>query len=170
MGVIPFHSAGGYGCAVDELEQAFREAMARVSAPVTVITTCVDGTPSGTTVSAFASLSIAPPMVVLALDNRGGMIDRLRTAGRAGINILAGDQAGIAQRFARRDLADRFAGLAWRDDHHLPRFDGVAAWLRCEQLTFEPGGDHTIVLGTVAEAVSADARSLAYHMRQFRSL
>ena len=156
--------------AVNELEQSFREAMARVSAPVTVITTCVDGAPSGTTVSAFASLSIAPPMVVFALDNRGGMIDRLRTAGRAGINILAGDQAGIAQRFARRDLADRFAGLAWRDDHHLPRFDGVAAWLRCERLTFEPGGDHTIVLGTVAEAVSVDAPSLAYHMRQFRSL
>ena len=90
---------------------------------------------------------------------------------QGGVNfIINAESDSFAQRFARRDLADRFAGLAWRDDHHLPRFDGVAAWLRCEQLTFEPGGDHTIVLGTVAEAVSADARSLAYHMRQFRSL
>lgn len=144
--------------------------MARVSAPVTVITTWVDGAPSGTTVSAFASLSIAPPMVVFALDNRGGMIDRLRAAGRIGVNILAGDQAEIAQRFARRDLPDRFAGLAWQEDHGLPRFDGVAAWLRCEHLTFEPGGDHTLVLGTVTEASSADRPSLAYQMRQFRSL
>ena len=155
---------------MDELEQAFREAMAHVSAPVTVITTCVDGVPSGTTVSAFASLSIAPPMVVFALDNRGGMIDRLRVTGRIGVNILAGDQAEIAQRFARRDLPDRFAGLAWQEDHGLPRFDGVAAWLRCEHLTFEPGGDHTLVLGTVTEASSADRPSLAYQMRQFRSL
>ncbi|MBK7819755.1 MAG: flavin reductase family protein [Tessaracoccus sp.] len=155
---------------MDELELSFREAMARVSAPVTVITTWVDGAPSGTTVSAFASLSIAPPMVVFALDNRGGMIDRLRAAGRIGVNILAGDQAEIAQRFARRDLPDRFAGLAWQEDHGLPRFDGVAAWLRCEHLTFEPGGDHTLVLGTVTEASSADRPSLAYQMRQFRSL
>ena len=155
---------------MDELELSFREAMARVSAPVTVITTWVDGAPSGTTVSAFASLSIAPPMVVFALDNRGGMIDRLRAAGRIGVNILAGDRAETAQRLARRDLPDRFAGLAWQEDHGLPRFDGVAAWLRCEHLTFEPGGDHTLVLGTVTEASSADRPSLAYQMRQFRSL
>ena len=155
---------------MDELELSFREAMARVSAPVTVITTWVDGAPSGTTVSAFASLSIAPPMVVFALDNRGGMIDRLRAAGRIGVNIRGGDQAETAHRSPRRDLPDRFAGLAWQEDHGLPRFDGVAAWLRCEHLTFEPGGDHTLVLGTVTEASSADRPSLAYQMRQFRSL
>lgn len=156
--------------AVDDLQSTFRDAMARVPAPVTVITTTVDGVPMGTTVSAFASLSIAPPMVLLALDNRGGMIERARATGRIGVNVLAGDQADVAVRFARRDIADRFAGLAWHEDHGLPRIDGVAAWLRCEELTFEPGGDHTIILGTVAAAEAADGSSLAYHLRRFQDL
>ncbi len=155
---------------MDDLQLTFRDAMARVPAPVTVITTTVDGVPTGTTVSAFASLSVSPPMVVFALDNRGGMIARVRAAGRVGVNILAGGQDDVALRFARRDLTDRFDGLAWHDDHGLPRIDGSASWLRCEDLRFEPGGDHTIVLGTVAHAVTGGVRSLAYHMRQFQAL
>lgn len=159
-------SVGG----VDEIQVNFREAMARVPAPVTVITTTVDGSPAGTTVSAFASLSIAPPMVVFALDNRGGMIERVREAGRAGINLLAGDQDEVALRFASRGIPDRFAGLGWCLDHDLPRIDGIAAWLRCEALTFVDGGDHTVVLGTVAQAHTYGNYSLSYHLRQFRGL
>ncbi|NLE98682.1 MAG: flavin reductase family protein, partial [Propionibacterium sp.] len=38
--------------------------MARVPAPVTIVTTAdEEGNPYGTTVSAFASLSVTPPMV-----------------------------------------------------------------------------------------------------------
>lgn len=144
--------------------------MARVPAPVTVITTEFDGSPAGTTVSAFASLSIAPPMVLFALDNRGGMIERVRAAGRVGINLLSGGQESIALRFASRTLPDRFAGLGWREDHGLPRIDGAVAWLRCEQLTFVDGGDHTVVLGTVTDAQTDGDFSLSYHLRQFRGL
>ena len=146
----------------------FREAMARVAAPVTVITTEVDGQPYGTTVSAFASLSIDPPMVVFALDNRGSMIDRLRTTGRAGINVLSGDQGDIAIRFASRSLTDRFDAIRWHSEHRLPRIDGTVAWLRCEELSFLPGGDHTVVLGSVVEADTFGESSLGYHLRQFR--
>ena len=53
---------------MDELEASFRDAMARVPAPVTVITTSADGQPTGTTVSAFASLSIDPPMVRVSME------------------------------------------------------------------------------------------------------
>ncbi|NHB84391.1 flavin reductase family protein [Tessaracoccus sp. HDW20] len=109
---------------MDELETAFRDAMARVAAPVTVITTDDGNRPSGTTVSAFASLSVTPPMVMFALDNRGGMIDRLREAGRVGVNILAGDQADVAIKFAGKHLAERFAGIDWHRDHGLPGSTG----------------------------------------------
>ena len=155
---------------VDELSTTFRDAMARVSSPVTVITTIVDGAPTGTTVSAFASLSVDPPMVFFALDNRGGMIDRVRAAGRIGVNILAAGQDEVALRFARRDLPDRFAGLAWRDDRGLPRIDGAVAWLRCEQLQLVPGGDHTVILGHVDDAATEGERSLGYHLRTFRDV
>lgn len=155
---------------MNELEVIFREAMARVPSPVTVITTTVDDTPAGTTVSAFASLSVDPPMVFFALDNRGGMIERIREAGRVGVNVLAGGQSEVAMRFARRDLADRFYGLAWREDHGLPRIDGAVSWLRCEELQLIPGGDHTVALATVADAETAGDASLGYHLRLFKDV
>ena len=156
--------------AVEDLQARFRDVMARVPSPVTVITTTVDGAPAGTTVSAFASLSVTPPMVLLALDNRGGMIDRVRQSLRIGVNILAGNQADIATRFARRDLPDRFAGLDWEPDHDLPRIAGAVGWLRCEQVELIPGGDHTVLLAHVADAHAVGESSLGYHLRHFRNV
>lgn len=153
-----------------QLEVIFREAMARVPSPVTVITTAVDGVPTGTTVSAFASLSVDPPMVFFALDNRGGMIERIRESGRVGVNVLAGDQSEVAMRFARRDLPDRFFGLDWQEDHGLPRLGGTVSWLRCEDLQLIPGGDHTVVLATVADAETSGDASLGYHLRLFKDV
>lgn len=143
--------------------------MARVPAPVTIITTAdEDGNPYGTTVSAFASLSVTPPMVLFALDNRGGMRDRLAVSGHAGINILSGDQAEIAIRFAKPGL--RFDTTPWHFDRGVPRIDGAAAFLHCEQVELLPGGDHTVVLGTVASADSVGDVSLSYHLRAFHAV
>lgn len=152
-----------------ELQQQFRDAMARVPAPVTIITVAdEDGNPHGTTVSAFASLSVAPPMVLFALDNRGGMRDRLASSGRVGVNVLAGDQADIAVRFAKPGL--RFDATAWSLEAGVPRIDGVAAFLHCDKVELLPGGDHTVVLGTVASAESFGDVSLSYHLRDFHAV
>ncbi len=147
----------------------FREAMAHVSAPVTIITTMVDGVPYGSTVSAFASLSVHPPMVLLALDNRGALIGHVRSSGRIGINVLSSAQADLAVRFATRGLQDRFSGIDWVDDDGLPRLDGSTAWLRCDEVTCTPGGDHTVLLGTVSAAETAGVDGLTYYQRRFGS-
>ncbi|OHV43606.1 flavin reductase family protein [Pseudofrankia sp. BMG5.37] len=63
-------------------EQAFWDLMAGVCAPVTVVT-AAEGGPFGTTVSAFASLSLRSPMITVAL-NRGSRLAVPRTgAGRS---------------------------------------------------------------------------------------
>lgn len=143
--------------------------MAHVSAPVAVVTTMIDGIPYGSTVSAFASLSVHPPMVLLALDNRGSLIGRIRTSGRLGLNVLADDQSDIARRFAIPGLADRFTGVDWADDHGLPRLAGTTDWLRCDRVVFEPGGDHTVLLATVTDAWTSGLPALTYYLRHFGS-
>ncbi|MFV0430359.1 MAG: flavin reductase family protein [Arachnia sp.] len=149
-----------------DLPQAFRDAMARVPAPVTIITASVSDVAYGTTVSAFASLSLTPPMVFFALDGRGRMVERLRLTRRFGVNVLASDQAGLAERFAAR-TADRFDRVAWADDSGLPKLAHTASWLRCEVVAIEPGGDHSIVLGRVAGAENYRTDALSYHLRTF---
>lgn len=152
-----------------DLESDFREAMAHVAVPVTVITTLVDGEPHGSTVSAFASLSVTPPMVVLALDNRGALVTQIRDAGRLAVNVLAADQAAVAMTFATRGRIDRFTAVDWSLDDGLPRLAGCAAWLRCDRVSFEPGGDHTILLGTVTAADTTGKDALTYYLRRFGS-
>ena len=143
--------------------------MAHVSAPVTIITTMVDGVPYGSTVSAFASLSVHPPMVLFALDNRGALVSHVRSSGRIGINVLSSAQSDIAIRFATRGLPDRFAGIDWVEDNGLPRIEGSTAWLRCDEVTCTPGGDHTVLLGTVSAAETTGVDGLTYYQRRFGS-
>ncbi|WP_306943054.1 flavin reductase family protein [Streptomyces phaeochromogenes] len=64
--------------------------------------TALDGDrPHGTTVSAFASHSLTPPMVLVSLDNRSQLLAVIRRTGRFGLNILGVHQADLATAFAR---------------------------------------------------------------------
>lgn len=104
----------------------FRAAMAAVASPVAVVTAMDSERPHGTTVSAFASLSLTPPMVLVSLDNRSQLLAIIRRTGRFGINILGIHQAGLAAAFARPG-ADKFDDVIWSPSADLPRLPGSAA-------------------------------------------
>lgn len=146
----------------------FKEAMAHVPSPVSVVTTIHGGKPQGATVSAISSLSVTPPMVVLALDNRGSMISHLTETGVMGVNILAETQSDVALRFASH-VEDRFAGISWTEHEGAARIAGATAWLHCNTLEMRPGGDHTIVMGIVDAAETMADDALTYFRRRFGS-
>lgn len=150
----------------DALVDAFKESMARVSSSVAVITTMTDTGPHGTTVSAFMSLSVAPPMVVVALNDGSTLLDLIGSTRLLGVNVLSREQSGIARNFARRD-DERFAVVPWRLDHGAPRLANASSWLACEVADLVPGGDHVLVLAAVRFAEAADSRPLTYHARSF---
>lgn len=147
-------------------EQEFRDLMAGVCAPVTIVTATAEGLPYGTTVSAFASLSLRPPMVTVALDRGSECLSRITATGRFGVNVLARSQDDLALGFARRDT-DRFAGVDWHFDHGLPRLDSAPGWLACEVSNVVEGGDHLLLLGTVIHARTTPAPPLVYGYRTF---
>ncbi|WP_254393512.1 MULTISPECIES: flavin reductase family protein [Streptomyces] len=147
-------------------EQDFREVMAGVCAPVTVVTATQGGTPHGATVSAFASLSLRPPMVSLALDRASGLLARVLATERFGVNVLGADQHETARTFARR-TPDRFRALSWRYDHGLPRLTDAPGWLVCELTSVTEGGDHLLLLGTAVHADTSTAAPLVYGYRTF---
>lgn len=147
-------------------EQEFRDLMAGVCAPVTIVTTTAGSLPHGTTVSSFASLSLRPPMVTVALDRASGVLSHISATGRFGVNVLASTQDDLALGFARRG-ADRFAGVDWHFDHGLPRLDSAPGWLACEVTEIVEGGDHLLLLGTVTHARTTPAAPLVYGYRTF---
>lgn len=150
------------------LSAAFREVMAGVATPVSVITTvCRDGMPYGTTVSAFASLSMDPPMVLVSLDRGSELLAQLQLTRRFGVNVLGVPQADLALVFARKGGSGKFTGVTWEADHGLPRLPGTPGWLACDVATIVDGGDHVIALGTVVAAETGDGAPLTYHGRVF---
>lgn len=149
------------------VQTAFREAMAVVCSPVAVITTRGQGLPYGTTVSAFTSLSMDPPMVLVSLDRRSELLEVVRDSGAFGVNILSSAQAAVAAHFARKGGTRKFADARWYDDSGLPRLPGVAGFLSCRVARLVEGGDHLVLLGDVVAADSTASTPLTYHNREF---
>lgn len=150
--------------------EAFAETFSQVPAAVSVVSTySKDGRPHGTTVSAFCSLSVDPPLVMVALDRSSDLLKELETSMRFGINVLAAGQEEIGLGCARKG-EDKFKGVSWEDDDGLPRIDDTAAWLACDVQEFMPGGDHLIVVGLITQCEARDEAPLLYHRRAFSQL
>ncbi|MEE2032560.1 flavin reductase family protein [Rhodococcus chondri] len=141
--------------------------MAHVATPVSVVTSINGGLPVGTTVSAFLSLSMNPPMVVVSLDRGSETLELVTESRKFGLNILSSDQHSAAMKFATKDGVGKFHGVRWEIDHDLPRIIGTAGWVACTVDRILEGGDHMIVLGNVVAADQQHGSPLTYHRRAF---
>jgi flavin reductase (DIM6/NTAB) family NADH-FMN oxidoreductase RutF len=144
---------------------AFRAAMGAVATPVAVVTAMVE-VPHGTTVSAFCSLSLDPPLVLVSLGKDSDLLAIVRRTRRFGLNVLAGEQSEVGAAFARRGV-DRFAGVPWQLSCGLPRLAGVASWVACDVAELIVAGDHVIVTGLPREVAHRDGPGLVYQHRRF---
>lgn len=125
-----------------------------------------DGVPHGTTVSAFASLSMVPPMVLVALDRSSDLLALLRRTGGFGVNVLGATQSALALAFARKG-PDKFTDVGWEAANGLPWLSGAPGWLACEVALLVEGGDHVVAFGAVVAADTTDGPPLTYHARAF---
>jgi len=148
------------------LMDRFRDVMSTVCSPVTVITAAGQDRPHGTTVSAFTSLSLDPPMVLVSLDKTSELLSFVRATGRFGVNVMGREQSAVAMAFARKG-DQKFQGVPWTPDRGLPRLDGAPGWLACDLAGLVPAGDHVIILGTVTDADAQHGDPLTYHSRAF---
>src|SRR5262245_41104543 len=146
----------------------FRETLGAVCTPLAVVTSQLGGRPHGTTVSAFCSLSLDPPLVLVSLSCASDLLAMIRTTGRFGINVLEHSQQALATRFARKG-DDKFAGVAWSMDHDLPRIHGAGSWIACRLEDLLDGGDHAIVVGLVEHADQDARQPLLYQRATFRT-
>ena len=150
-----------------DVRERFREVMAGVCTPVSVVTALDGDLPYGTTVSAFASLSMTPPMVLVALDRGSDLLAVLTRTGRFGLNVLGTEQAQLATVFARKGGPAKFAEVPWAPADGVPRLPGARGFLSCAVARLVDGGDHVVVLGDVRDADSGSGPPLTYHSRAF---
>jgi flavin reductase (DIM6/NTAB) family NADH-FMN oxidoreductase RutF len=150
---------------------SFRSVLGRFATGVTVVTLCDErGRDHGMTVSAFCSLSLMPPLVLVCVDHRASM-HALLTIGRAiAVNILAAGQEALSRRFSGHD-PNRFDGIGYtRGLTGAALLDDVLAWLECKVIALHEGGDHTIVVAEVDTATARAERPLLYYRGGYAQL
>lgn len=132
---------------------AVRHALGHFPTGVTVVTTVgADGGPVGTTASAFSSLSLDPPLLLVCLDRASETLAALADHGAFAINVLAEGQEHLSGNFARRGADSSWEGVSHRPGATgSPRLDGVLAVLDCRLEHRLDGGDHEIVIGRLHE-------------------
>ncbi len=150
---------------------SFRQAMAGVPTAVTVVTTHGSGGPLGATANAVVSLSIDPPLMLVALNRRSRTLGALQDARRFGVNVLASDQAELALRFATKEPQPaKWEGVAWSELAGAPVIDGAVLAMSCELREELDGGDHVILVGAVGAMEESGAEALVFHGGSYRPL
>lgn len=149
----------------------FRHALGRFATGVCVITaTGPDRAPVGVTVSAFASLSLSPPLVLFCLGRATARFDAYERAHAYGISILAATQGPISDLFASQ-RADKFESTAYRTGRNgCPLIEGSVATLECSRVTAHDGGDHRIFVVRVDRIVLTNDAPLVYFRGSYESL
>ncbi len=152
---------------------AFLQAMAEAATSVTLVTTDGRAGRFGVTVSAFASVSADPPMVLACVHRKSPAAAAIAANGGFCVNVLSAGQSF---------LADVFAG---RSERHAPYDFGCADWRRAEggwrladavasfdcELDREiAAGTHQVLIGRVLathRGEVADLPSLVYTRRTY---
>ena len=173
MAYQPIHAAPA--AATDALdagslvsEADFRRAMGHFATGVTVVSALWQHRRYAMTATAFASVSLEPPLVLLSVGRASRFHPVVLGAGEWAVSLLAADQEPVARHFASsgRDLDTQFDAVP----HHLapvsgaPVIDGALAWLDCQTVQAHDAGDHTVLIGRVQatgpERVSEAVRAI----------
>ncbi|MCX5198720.1 flavin reductase family protein [Streptomyces sp. NBC_00249] len=163
----------------------FRDAMSRLAAGVCLITANEPplsagggrGEDVGMTATAFMSVSLEPPLVLVSVREGSRMDDLLAEQPLWAVSVLADSQVQVASRFAMKNrISDR---LLFEDVPYVrgavsgaPLLTGALATLECRTQSRVEAGDHTLVIGHVLTATqpSPDTPPLTYFRGRYRHL
>ena len=148
-----------------------RRLLGHFATGVTVLTCrSSSGADIGVTISALASVSLQPALVLVCVERRTEVCRCLQTATHFAINVLAADQVALARRFAQR-CEDRFEGVAvTRGKTGAPLLDGTLAHLECRTTSIQNAGDHAILVGEILAGVAQRGDPLLHFRGSFTQL
>ncbi|MFC1415378.1 flavin reductase family protein [Streptacidiphilus cavernicola] len=183
------HSANGSGTgptAAPEPRQAtpeeFRAALGQLASGVVLLTAHDPedgprGEDLGMTATAFLSVSLEPPLVLVSVREDSRMEEALSRVDTWAVSVLGADQRPAAARFAMKGrVSDRllFADLPHRrgDASGAPLVDGALATVECRTEQRIPAGDHVLLIGRVlaARVPGSEQGPLLYFRGQYRQL
>lgn len=150
-----------------DLPGQFREALSRWASGVTVVAVRVaPDDVKAATATAFCSVSLEPPLVLVSLSHRSRTLEAATQARRFTVNLLSTSQEDLSRRYgsAIEPPQSPFVGEA--------SIEGALASIVCSVHELHSAGDHTLVIGLVESISLAESVGdpLLYFQRNYRSL
>jgi flavin reductase (DIM6/NTAB) family NADH-FMN oxidoreductase RutF len=151
--------------------ELFRRACALFPTGVAVLTTrAPDGTPHGLTVNAFCSLSLNPPLVLVAIDRICSILETFEKSGHFAINFLTVEQRNLSIRFSEVPEG-RFSGVRWSAGAEgVPLIEGTLGSIECRTKDMIDTGDHRALIGEVLAASIAKGDPLVFFRGAYANL
>ena len=149
----------------------FRNAMARVCAPVNVITTDGAAGRGGFTATAMCSVTDEPPTLLICMNTKSAQADLFKANGRFCVNVLPAEHKELAAIFAGgiADMDARFAAAAWHNvKGGLPALRDSIVSFACEVIDIHRVGTHNVMVGQVFDIRQRlDGSALLYFDRHY---
>ena len=150
--------------------QLQRKIMGQFATGVTVASTCVDGETWGMTANAVTSLSLDPPLVLVAVARESQTHEKFKTAGCFALNILNDSQQEISDRFAFVGPKD-FSGLDFKTaETGAPILKDSLGWVDCQLTEIVSGGDHDIFVGQIVAGEVGAGQPLLFYSGKYGGL
>ena len=141
--------------------EVYKETMSHWPSGVAIVTSCFEDKFYGMTVSAFTSVSLNPPMILVCIDKKAQMCELLQKAKKLAVNILDHTQVELAKIFANHqlDMPDRFAQTEFdMAQTQSPVLLSCLAWLDCSIQSFHDTGDHVIYVAEVQKSQTLEQK------------
>lgn len=138
--------------------------MRRFPTGVTVVTSLRNGEPRGVTVSAFTSVSLEPPMLLICINRQARSYLYISTSRFFCVNVLAGNQRALAERFSAKRYDNQFEGVPYDvDATGAAVLRGTLAHFDCIVLEEHRAGSHSIFIGSVVSCAARNGSPLGYY-------
>lgn len=153
--------------AIDE----FRDACARFATGVAIVTVLApDGSPHGLTVSSFTSVSLAPPLVLVCIDQNCTVLPHFLESRFFAVNVLSDEQRELSVTFSVKPEG-RFEGVSWEQGlDGQPLLHNSLAHFECRRVHVVKAGDHEIVIGEALRVHSLPGEPLLYFDRNYHTI
>ena len=150
----------------------FKDLLANWASGVTIVTSRAGSRVQGMTVSAFCSVSLRPPLVLVCASKDTITHGIVQESKVFSVSVLAADQGELSNRFAsKKDEDRRFEGLHCDDGATgCPRIPGALACLDCRVVEAVDAGDHVVYIGEVVAGDVGSAPPLVFFRSRYATL
>ena len=152
-----------------------RLAMRRFASGVTIVTAGTGDQRAGITVSSFTSISLDPPVVMVAINTESSAASVILQSEHFAVHILSHEQEILSERFAQRiPWEEKIRGTVWRTGRSgAPILEGPATVVDAVLIRSLVVGTHTVMFGRVLDIAmppETPRTPLLYYDQNYRTL